>query len=279
MVLLALLGTRITRSGRESSELARNARAAAEAEAEADGLVHEAAFHLLDAAPTATTGTQDRWTADGAWRPVRVTGGRASVRIEDEAGKLNPNTAQPELLQALLTELGADRSVAEQLPQAIVDWRFRRLQTRPNSATEAEYRALGRAYGPPSAPFETLAELGHVLGMTPELLARLVPHLSLYGSATPDPRVADPLLLKVLTDIGGRPQSPSNAPPTRPQTVTVTARVSTDTGGAFTRRATIRFVTRSGGLAMRTLLWETEAMAPTREDVAARPAWLAMAGE
>lgn len=270
IVLLAPLGTLITLAGRESSQLARNLRAAAEAEADADGLVYTAAFHLLDDAAS-TDGPEEHWAADGVWRPVRVVGGRGLVRIEDEAGKLNPNTAQPEVLQALLIEVGADQRTVEQVPQAIVDWRFRRLQTRPNSATEAEYRALGRAYGPPGAPFETLAELGQVLGMTPALLARLMPHLSLYGSATPDPGVADPVILKVLADVSGRSPSPSNAPPTRPQTATVTAQVRTDSGGAFTRHATIRFVTRADGLSLRILVWETEGMAAASENVTERP--------
>lgn len=267
VVLIASLGDRITRNGHASSQLARNLRVSAEAEAMADGLVYTAAFHLLDATvfPKTIDEPDERWVADGSWLSWRWPGGHASVRIEDEAGKLNPNTAQPELLQALMTELGAPQSVAEQVAHAIVDWRFRRLQASKNGGTEAEYRASGRAYGPPGTPFETLSELGYVLGMTPELLARLIPHLSLYGSASPNPAAADAIVVRALADVIGQPLLASHAKTARPQTVSITVRVETDAGGAFTRRATIRFVTQRDGLSTRILMWDSEPLVAARE--------------
>ena len=49
---------------------------------------------------------------------------------------------------------------------------------RPGGAKARQYRAVGRAYGQPSAPFRGIDELGPVLGMTSVLLERLRPHLS-----------------------------------------------------------------------------------------------------
>ena len=51
MALLALIGTRLTSTGRVETQIARNALAAAMAEAAADGAVHEAIFRLRDRSP------------------------------------------------------------------------------------------------------------------------------------------------------------------------------------------------------------------------------------
>ena len=51
----------------------------------------------------------------------------------------------------------------------------------------AQYQAAGLPYGPANRPFDSLDELGLVLGMTPTLLARMRPFLSVYQEGdTPD---------------------------------------------------------------------------------------------
>jgi len=159
VVLMTLLITQMTAAGRTEMRLAANLRGAAEAEAAADGAIHEAVFHLLDPA--------NPWVADGADRALRVPGGRAELRIEDEAGKINPNTASPELLRALLRRLNVDSRTADGVAAAIVDWRFPSSQGQTGGAKAPQYRAAGRNYGPAGAPFGDVAELGAVLGMTP----------------------------------------------------------------------------------------------------------------
>ena len=97
MVLLALIATRIAAAGRAEAQLAANLRDAAVAQAAADGAVQEVVFHLL------AEGDQ-RWAPSGRHR-VALAGAAVEVGIEDLAGRVNPNTASPELLRALL-ELG-----------------------------------------------------------------------------------------------------------------------------------------------------------------------------
>lgn len=230
VVLLTLLATQLTAAGRTELQLAANLRSAAAAETAADGAVYEAVYHLLD--------PSDTWTADGTDRMLRVPGGRAILRIENEAGKINPNNAPPELLRALLRRLGADRRVADGIAAAIVDWRFPNRQGQPGGAKEPQYRAAGLDYGPAGAPFRSVAELGAVLGMTPELLARLEPNVSVLTDADPDLLAAPPVVRQVIQDLRGARSATSRRRPLR--TVAVTARVIGDAGGRFGRRAVIR---------------------------------------
>lgn len=247
VVLLSLLGTAITASGRTDIQLATNLRAAARAEAAADGAIYEAAFHLLDPASP--------WAADGRPHLVQNAAVAIEVRIEDEAGKINPNTATPELLRALLHAVDADARTSDELPVAIADWRFPSSNTRPGAAKAPEYRAAGLPYAPPGAPFESLDELGAVLGMTPVLLGRLVPHLSIYNDRDPAPQMADPVVRQALREVyGPLPDAAGRGAPLR--TVTVVVSAQTAEGARFVRRATLRLGAGPKDAPVQVLTWE-----------------------
>jgi len=175
MVLLSLIGSRIAASGRAEAQLAANVRDAAVTEAAADGAVQEAAFHLLDAPPR-------RWAADGSARRLQMPGAVVEVRVESEDGKVNPNVASAALLAALLHEAGADTRTAGLVADSILRWRFPWVRPGMNDPTLAAYKAAGLNYGPAGAPFRSLDEVGAVLGMTPDLLNRVRPYLSLYAT-------------------------------------------------------------------------------------------------
>ena len=192
VVLLALLVTGITAAGRTEVQLAANLRGAAQAEAAADGAVHLAAFHLLDpAAP---------WRADGRPRQIAVPGALVTLRVTDLAGRVNPNAASRELLRALLQGVGVAGPAADGLAANIAAWRFPRVRgglapglgfgsVDAGPSPEARGVPGGRAgtMRRRGRRFQTLAELSLVLGMTPDVLARLLPHLSLLTDAAPDP--------------------------------------------------------------------------------------------
>lgn len=234
VVLLALLATGITAAGRTDVQLAANLRGEAEAEMAADGGVSEGVFHLLDAGRA--------WRADGAAHEVRVPGGRVVVRVMDEAGKVNPNTASPELLRALLAGVGADAQTAERVAGAMADWRFPGTLPRAGGAKASQYRAAGLAYGPPGAPFESLEELGAVLGMTPALLAALLPHVSLLNDREPSLREADPVVVQAMRAVFGPQRAEGGAEgeagPVR--SVTITSAAVMDGGARFVRQAAVR---------------------------------------
>jgi general secretion pathway protein K len=251
VVLLALLVTHLTATGRGETQLAANLRGAAVVEAAADGAVAEAIFHALDSGA-------GHWPADGRPRRIGFPAAVVELRLDSEAGRLNPNTAQPELLAALLHVVGADTATATAIAAAMVDWRFPDAQGRSGGAKAPQYRAAGRSYGPPGAPFRSVAEIGLVLGMTPALLARLAPSLSVFQDGEPDPRLADPRLLQAIREAtGAAPPVPAGPPPER--VVAITASATGSDGGAFVRRAVVRMGARAQGGLFEVLSWETPA--------------------
>ena len=245
VVLLTLLATQITATGRTEAQLAANLRAAAVAEAAADGAVQATAFHLLDATAP--------WAANGQERTLRVPGATVTVQVQNEAGKVNPNFAEPELMRALLRRLGADTQTAERLSAAIADWRTPGNPAHPISTRATPYRAAGLDYGPPGAPFTDPEELGAVLGMTPVLLARLRPYVSVLTDMPPDPIVAAAPVRQALQDAFGPPRP---TPPVPLRTVLVTAQAVGDAGGHFTRSSVLRIGTAARDAPVAILTWD-----------------------
>jgi general secretion pathway protein K len=136
---------------------------------------------------------------------ARLAIGSATVLVAAEplSGLLNPNLASPELLRALLVRAGAPPARADLLATAIVEWRSPGQTRRAGSTKALQYRGAGLDYGPPGAPFETVAELLDVLGMTPTLFAALRPNLSLFTDRPPLPALAPPMLRDALRSLGG----------------------------------------------------------------------------
>ncbi len=252
LALLALIGTHVTATGRAEVQLAANLRGAAAAEAAADGVLHQAVFHLLDPSPR-------RWWPDGVPREVALPGGAAAVvRVESEAGKINPNTATAGVLQALLLRLGAEPNAAASLAAAILDWRSPGQRPRLNGAKEPQYRAAGRDYAPPGRSFESLDELRLVLGMTPELLARLTPFLSVYQTGEPDLRFAQPVVARAMVDAadaGPDAESVGEFETAQGVVVVVTAAVALPGGARFTRQAHVRLGSGARGRGWQILTW------------------------
>lgn len=191
LTLLALLGTQLVASGRGDAQLARNLLNAAELRVAADGAVQQAIFNML--LPPA-----QRWTDDGQVHVVRLGSAVVTLRIEDEEGKVNPNIASDGLLQALLLQVGANPFTAASVAAAIADWRSGTTQPSPMGAKAPQYVAAGRDYGPPGTDFRSLEELGEVLGMTPDLLERLRPHVTVYSDRDPDTTTRDPVVAAAL---------------------------------------------------------------------------------
>jgi general secretion pathway protein K len=244
LVLLSLILTQLLATGRSEAQLAGNLRNQAMAEAVADGAVQDALFRLAGGAQDWLNGTH----------VVRIGRGVAEVSVEDEGGEINPNMASSLLLRAAIGQCGISGDQAAALAEAIRVWRS---PSGPGEAVPAAVqRAGGVAYTPPGAPIETLDELVLVNGMTSDLLACLMPHLSLYEEGTPTPATRDPFVARALAAAAqmGEPVSANAAAPA-PSVVRITARAAVS-GGRFTRRATARLVTGNTGLPFRILNWD-----------------------
>jgi general secretion pathway protein K len=193
LVLIGFIVAHMTASGRTEIRIAGNLVANSASQAAADGAVFEAIFNLSDPQP------EQRWPVDGTPRQVAIGSIRVILRVEDEASWINPSTASPALLEALLRVTGSDPDTARRIAIAISEWVGSAAVPRPQEALVADYRAAGLDYGPPSAPIETFSELGRVLGMTPAMLMAIRPHLTLFGPPEPNPATTDPVVATALT--------------------------------------------------------------------------------
>jgi general secretion pathway protein K len=178
-ILLTVIASGFAFSMRSEALSARNALSLAQARAIADGAVERMAFELQR-----PRNLPEVWNADGqvhGWQDGEAAIVASAV---DEAAKIDLNVAAEPLLKGLLSVVGGlDDEAAQRLVDAIVDWRDPDELRRPNGAEEPEYRAANRSYRPPNAPFETVGELQRVLGMTPQIFARISGQLTVYSRA------------------------------------------------------------------------------------------------
>ena len=176
-ILLTVIASGFAFSMHGEAVAARNALSLAQARFAADGAVERVAYEL-----TRPRNLPDVWQADGTpqtWAEGEV---RITTWATDESARIDLNTANDLLLRGLLMTVGGlEATQADAVLAAILDWRDPDDLKRPNGAEEADYRAAGKNYKPANAPFETVGELARVLGVTPELVARLADSLTVYA--------------------------------------------------------------------------------------------------
>ena len=228
LVLPALVCARVLSAGRMEAQLAGNLRDAAVAEDAADGAIYRTIYNLIGAGDV-------HWPAQGQFRAT-MAGVPVEITVRNLTGRINPNVASPELLGALFRRLDLDKAKAEALALAILEWRA--TGPRLLNAKAADYARAGRAEAPPEKPFRSLDDLGAVLGMTPELLARLRPHLTLWWASDPDPAYADPVVMATLQALGAVAPGASTTGGVRMnQAVEIVATAAGPGGARFSRRA------------------------------------------
>lgn len=237
LAMLALLGSTVLVTARQDAQVARNLREAALLRAAAHGAVQQAIFRVLD--PSA-----QHWAADDIPRAIRIGDSLVIVRVENENDKVNPSIASVPLLRALLVQVGADPVTAEREAEAIAAWPLGGGVPGQPDATTAQYSAAGLAFAPPGGPFANLDELGAVMGMTPALLARLRPHLTVFTDDDPNMTTHDPFVARALAAIGDTAVS---AAPGGAQVVSITADAHGPGRSRFTAREIVRTNARPVG--------------------------------
>jgi len=127
------------------------------------------------------------------------------ISVQDEAGKVDVNSADERLIRALFTALAVPASAAA--TDALLDFRDADGDRRPQGAERAEYLAVGRQ-GPKNAKLNVVDELEQVLGLSAADVARLRPHVTVYsGQSRIVPSLASTSLVSLLSR-----QSASTAP-------------------------------------------------------------------
>lgn len=197
-------------------------------------------------------------------RPQQVscalpTGDTVIIHVRDEAGRVDLNMANEELLAALIAGADIPAGKARSLAAALLDFRDQDNDRRASGAETEDYIASGFSSRPKNGPFESIDELWQVIGFDDELGRRLRPYVTIHSEQDGvDPEAASPKLRAMLSRGANRtsetiidPAGGQDALPEAFRTASVQhafsiiADARTATGARFAREATVRLLTAS----------------------------------
>src|SRR5579883_1838114 len=264
VAILAVLAAGFAATTRSDTRLVRNLVEGARAKALAEAGVSVAIAGLV------ATDPRRQWRPDGSEHVLSFAGGSIRVRIEDEGGKIDLNTAPPELIAGLCSELGIDSSVQSAILEAVI---ARRAAVTPRAAqaplrlnsflTPLTVRQPATSRDPKAAAFGTVDQLRQVSGVDQASFELIRPYVTVYAqSAFINPSTAPREVLLAIPGIDPRqvdqyialrmsrtPGQPAPLPPLVGAanyvvegglvSVTIIADAMTDTGASFSRRAVI----------------------------------------
>jgi general secretion pathway protein K len=265
MALLAFLAVGFVSATRSELQIVRNQLEAARARSIADAGVALAILGMLDPA------SETRWPNGGEERTLVYADGTARISLEDEHGKIDLNTAAPELLTGLLEQLGVPDGDAADLGASVTEWKRARL-----SSWAAASRGSSPAPSEAPRPFAVIEELRRVPGMTPTLFRRVAPFVTVHSQLPGvNPATAPAEVLRGLPRVNAREveaylqarvrSDPDNALPSlsgvqaylsisQPQAVMVRSQGVTAAGTTFVREAIV-VLTRVSGAPFRVVSW------------------------
>ena len=178
-ILLAAIAVGMSQDSRTQTLLTRNQLALVKARAFADGAIERAMYEHLR-----PPFSEKVWFPNGAVHGWEEDGAKLAVSLAYESGRINLNNRRepPLLLKGLFTSAaGLGTEEAGRLADAILDWLDQDDAKRLNGAEAPEYRAAGRNYVPANANFETIEEVQRVLGMTPEIYAKIADLITVHS--------------------------------------------------------------------------------------------------
>ena len=124
---------------------------------------------LIPDANEETAETAPRWRMNVDIPPVPFAEGQFTVRIGNESGKININTADEPLLKMMLNGFEIEEQEKSIIVDAIMDWRDKNDRHRMNGAENDYYQSLPKPYDCKNGDFDTIEELLMVRGITPEI--------------------------------------------------------------------------------------------------------------
>jgi general secretion pathway protein K len=113
--------------------------------------------------------TSLRWRMNTDIPPSPFAGGRFKVRIGNEAGKININTADEPVLKMMLNGFEIEEQEKSIIVDSIMDWRDKNDLHRMNGAENDYYQSLPDPYDCKNGDFDAIEELLMVRGITPEI--------------------------------------------------------------------------------------------------------------
>jgi general secretion pathway protein K len=196
LILLSMMAVALSLELHSNTRIARNMAESAAARAAADAGIQRAILDLVSS-PNTLTHTR-KFRADGTVYAWRFANCLVRLSVQDERGKIDLNQASALLLAAVIEAEGVNRNIAQSLGDAIADFRDADNFPRLSGAEEADYRTARVTWGPKNEPFQSVEELQQVLGMTPEIYARVAPYLTIYSVGVINPALADARLAGIL---------------------------------------------------------------------------------
>ena len=158
LALLSLMAGAHSYATRTETWLTIHAQDRARARAVAEAGVWLAVADLLSP-PSA-----QRWPHDGTPIEVNFAAGTIRLRIQDEAGLIDINSADDALLQGLLADAAPPGQDVAPLFDALLDWRDADPDRRAAGAEDEDY--LSAPYDAKDGPFNSIEELRRVAGMS-----------------------------------------------------------------------------------------------------------------
>jgi len=196
VAFLTVMAASVTVLARSDIQLARNVVGVAQARSEAEGGIYYAVTRLIDTSHT-------QWIGNGSIHPVPVSGMKVEVTVQDEAGRIDINVADANLLRSLFIAGGAEPDLADECADAVMDWRDEDQLRRTHGAEWDDYVAAGLAYAPRNGPFLDIGELQMVLPVTKALFRAVRPALTIYsGSKGVNPALAPSMAMLAISGSG-----------------------------------------------------------------------------
>lgn len=118
---------------------------------------------------TEDTENKISWRINFDIPPVPFENGAFKVRIDNESGKININTANTQLLRMVLNTFQMSNSEKDTIVDSILDWRDKDNLHRINGAENDYYHSLPKPYDCKNGDFDSIQELLLVRGVTPQI--------------------------------------------------------------------------------------------------------------
>ncbi len=146
-----------------------------------------------------TDSFKEPWASKTFLRNISLGDGFFDVAIVDEERKININTADVGLLKTFFkVSLDCSDVDAEQIADAIVDWRDQDAGSLAEGAEDNFYAGLEHPYDCKDAPFAYIDELLLVRGITATIYESVKDYLTVFGSGAININTAPRIILLAL---------------------------------------------------------------------------------
>lgn len=173
LVILTLLAGVAMQVDRTSRHLEQNTWQRLQLEAAAESALTQAVLSLLDDRPGR------HWPVDGRPTELTVNGFRLVVRIQDELGRVDLNTAPRDLISEYLVGSGVSEAVGNIIADNILRWREADQQRQLGGV--ASKTGTNNDTDIRQGPFRILEEAQHVTSMTPAIFERTKAGFTVYS--------------------------------------------------------------------------------------------------